>query len=472
MVPLDDPVAMSPLGATPVADPSDRAAVKAAIDAVYAALHPDYLMILGSTDVVPHQELSNPMYVPGVDEDRTVPSDLPYACDAPYAARASDFRGPTRVVGRLPDVTGGTDPAYLENLLATAAGWLSRPPGAYQSYFAVTAQDWQAVTAESLTWVFGDAAALSTCPSMGPAWPAAQLAPLSHYVNCHGLPSSSAFYGSPPAFPLALDAALLAGAGLIQPGTVAVAECCYGAELYDPGGPGNVLGIANTYLREGAYAFFASSCVSYGAEVDSGGSSLIARAFAHHVTEGASTGRAALQARQDFVAAATLLSPVDLKTLAQFNLLGDPSIHPATPGGGGGAGGVLAIKSAAGRSLRRDRLARLGAALAAVTPFAAARSAATTGISRRVRAAATEALNAMGAIAGTTGRGHSIYVVRWSARGTLGIRSAAARASLPRRLHLAMGALNPADDRIRRRVVVLAHEGDGGEVVCQRYFGR
>jgi hypothetical protein len=50
---------------------------------------------------------------------------------------------------------------------------------------------------------------------------------------------------------------------------------------------------------------------------------------------GASLGRAVLEARQQYAASMTDLDPVDLKTLAQFNLLGDPSIHPVrvpTPG--------------------------------------------------------------------------------------------------------------------------------------------
>jgi hypothetical protein len=44
--------------------------------------------------------------------------------------------------------------------------------------------------------------------------------------------------------------------------------------------------------------------------------------------DGASLGRAALIARQRFVQQTAELDPVDLKTLGQFNLLGDPSVHP------------------------------------------------------------------------------------------------------------------------------------------------
>jgi hypothetical protein len=41
----------------------------------------------------------------------------PYACEAPYGQKAEAFRGQTRVVGRLPDVTGASDPEYLAGLL-------------------------------------------------------------------------------------------------------------------------------------------------------------------------------------------------------------------------------------------------------------------------------------------------------------------------------------------------------------------
>ena len=43
---------------------------------------------------------------------------------------------------------------------------------------------------------------------------------------------------------------------------------------------------------------------------------------------GASTGRAALESRQRFIEKASPLSPMNRKTLAQFNLFGDPSIVP------------------------------------------------------------------------------------------------------------------------------------------------
>jgi hypothetical protein len=76
------------------------------------------------------------------------------------------------------------------------------------------------------------------------------------------------------------------------------------------------------------------------------------------VLGGASLGRAALLARQRFVQQTAELDPVDLKTLGQFNLLGDPSIHPAAiPSATSVPKGVETDQS--NRQARRERRAKL-----------------------------------------------------------------------------------------------------------------
>ena len=42
------------------------------------------------------------------------------------------------------------------------------------------------------------------------------------------------------------------------------AECCYGAELYEPAKAQGQAGIANTYLGEGAIGFLGSTTIAYG----------------------------------------------------------------------------------------------------------------------------------------------------------------------------------------------------------------
>src|SRR6185295_15350855 len=103
LVALDDAAEMSALSAPQVTQAGDCAQNKAAIDGAYRALAPDYLMILGATDVVPHQDLKRRIKK---DDDPIVYSDLPYACEAPYSQDSRKFHAPTRVVARLPDITG------------------------------------------------------------------------------------------------------------------------------------------------------------------------------------------------------------------------------------------------------------------------------------------------------------------------------------------------------------------------------
>lgn len=347
---------------------------KGAVDKIYRKLTPAYIVLLGSIDVIPHQDLINQAYSgdPEGDPDRTADGDLPYACEHGYSRRTEDFLGPTRVVGRLPDLTGADDPAYVLRLLGTAAGYESRPRRDFQDYLGISAKVWKGSTQLSLKKTFGSATDLKTSPKEGPKWTAAQLKLRSHFINCHGAPADSFFYGQQGKhYPEAHDASFIDGK--LSDGTVAAAECCYGAELYDPGLAGGQAGICNTYLGGGAYAFFGSSTVAYGPENGNSAADLIAQYFLKHVLSGASTGRAALQARQDYVLQHSLLDPIDLKTLAQFNLMGDPSVHPVirerqtelvATSKAMKSLATAALSLAAGRTLRRMSLSKNGLALA------------------------------------------------------------------------------------------------------------
>jgi len=158
LVALDSATTMKKVKGSKVTAPLDPKQNKDAVDAIYTALVPDYLLLLGAIDVVPHQDLRNPVYG-GDDPDQFAPGDLPYACEAPYSQQPQDFIGPTRVIGRLPDLTGAKDPAYLLGLLATAANWKSLTPADYSSYFAISADVWKKSTALSVQKMFGSSSA-------------------------------------------------------------------------------------------------------------------------------------------------------------------------------------------------------------------------------------------------------------------------------------------------------------------------
>lgn len=326
---LDDARSMKALAAPVVTAADSPRQNKLAVDALYAKLAPDYLVLLGATDVIPHQDVANPLYKPGDDDDRWVFSDVPYACDAGYSHDAAKFVGPTRVVTRLPDLTGGSDTAFLLSLLATATGYTPRPRVDYANGFGLSAKVWKGSTELSLSKLFGSAAPLTTSPAAGPSFTAAQLAPLVHFINCHGTPSDPTFYGQTGnRYPEALTSKALNKR--VKPGTLAAVECCYGGELYDSFALGLDLPICQNYLGQGACAYMGSTTVAYGPATGNGSADLICQYFLLRMFEGASIGRAGLEARQSYVQQAAQMDPVDLKTLMQFCVYGDASVHPVS----------------------------------------------------------------------------------------------------------------------------------------------
>ena len=375
---LDNPTSMKGTSAAAVTQAADCASNKAAIDGIYRAWTPDYIVILGAHDVIPHQDLANPVYAgpTGDDLDRLAYGDLPYACESPYSKDINDFLGPTRVVSRLPDLTGGRDPAYLENLLKVAAGYAPREGALYGPYFAVTAAIWKKSSSLSTTQIFGSDGDLKSVPSASSKWPTPTLRRLVHFFNCHGADTSEKFYGQPASgaetYPVALRGSFIDGK--IAEGTIVAAECCYGAQLFDPKTLDGRAGMSNVYLANKAYGFFGSTTIAYGPEDSNADADLLCIYFLQNVLSGASLGRSVLQARQQFIRASSPLHPMDLKTLAQFNLYGDASLTPVkVPSASAGTPKTMAGKALhhADRVERNDRrrvLFTAGASLATSEP--------------------------------------------------------------------------------------------------------
>ena len=334
LVDVDSKAKMKSLSAARVIDHRNCRQNKEAIDGVYKALMPDYIMILGSRDVIPHQDMKNPLFTKrnGDDPDQFAWGDLPYACDAPYSKSPNDFTGPTRVVGRLPDITGGSDHGYLVGLLKTASEYKRVEHDALKEHFAISAQVWQVSTKRTLRAIFRTDRTLQNVPPQNERWKADLIKRRIHLFNCHGAHNSSRFYGQPmnkrrqPAFPTSLDATFMDGK--IGEGTIVAAECCYGGQLYALSSVQPRLGMTNVYLKNRSYAFFGSTTIAYGPARNNGQADLICRFFIQSILDGASLGRAVLEARQKFARHAGTMDPTDFKTLAQFNLYGDPSITP------------------------------------------------------------------------------------------------------------------------------------------------
>ncbi|HWU22672.1 MAG TPA: C25 family cysteine peptidase [Nocardioides sp.] len=385
---LDNASTMRALKLPRVPDGSWTAALTA-VDAAAERYQPAYLALVGATDVIPQARLRNPLA--GSDDDPYVPSDLPYACDLPdtFTGTGTTLLDPgtllavTRVVGRIPDVVGATDPADLLTLLAVAATYEPRPATAYQKVFALSAAVWRGSTTASVDALPGPAPTTRLSPTAKSPWTKTTLAPLSHFVNCHGGDFTPDWYGQQSAAPV--DTVALRPEdvdGRVAAGTVVVAECCYGAMHQDPTHQNGRLPMLWAYLRSGAYAAVGASTTAYGPANGNGQADLLCRYALEGVMTGSSTGRALLDARQRYIREIAAMGPEDLKTVAQFDLLGDPSVVPViTPGrvvvGGKGV-------PQASLTQRRAVLRATGRVLDRTVPRSSATPARTSGVSAEV----------------------------------------------------------------------------------------
>ena len=328
---------------------------KDAVDAIYAATRADYLAILDGPDVIPHLTLTNHI---DDDPDDAVPSDLPYASDAAFTSPdPRRYTAVTRVVGRIPGLTGAKEPGYLIKQIDTAAKYKSLRRGDYLDHFAISAKAWEKSTAQSVKNIFGSGK-LVDCPPKKSPDTAKLLSPLTHFINCHGHDVDMQFYGQRGrGYPVAMTSGDVAKGA--KPNTIVAAECCFGAQLFDPEKLDGQRPIANTYLGAGAIAFLGSSNIAYGPSEGNNSADLVTQYFLIDVLEGASTGRALLQARQKFVHGEKMEDPVNVKTIAQFMLLGDPSLHPCRIQGAR-AEAIEGLDESAARTTRRIFLTASG----------------------------------------------------------------------------------------------------------------
>ncbi|RWM18289.1 C25 family cysteine peptidase [Mesorhizobium sp.] len=359
---IDDATEMAAVGGSPVIAPADEQGAKNAIDAICNALTPDYLLLLDGPDVVPHIALDP---IPGLaDSDRSVPSDLPYACSAPFSRDAADFVGVDRVVGRLPAAEGADEPALLVSFIQNAIGHRPKPKSQYTKYFGMSADVWSISTQLSLTAAFGSKTGLQLSPPAAHPGINGLLGQPSHFVNCHGSNMDPRFYGQKGIkFPVAMESRPIASRAS-GGDTVVTAECCFGAQLYNHRLSGIDEPICIAYLRSGAIAFLGSTNIAYGPASASGQADLICQYFWAGILVGASAGRALLQARQNFVRTQIMSDPTNLKTLAQFLLLGDPSVCPVEtpPSKGLDVNALPENADAAGVGQRKQRRAALASA--------------------------------------------------------------------------------------------------------------
>jgi hypothetical protein len=387
LVDISDKAAMKKFGGAPVSTAKSARQNKDAVDAIYSKARPDYLVILDAPDVIPHIDLDNPMLGDG---DAAVPSDLPYASDTPFGSREiRTYCAITRVIGRIAGVTKAKTPDFLIGQLANAAKFNSGKRADHMPYFGISAEVWKKSTALSIDNIFGKDK-VELCPPAGPPAVQRRLSSLSHFINCHGSETDPQFYGQRGSqYPVSLTSADVSKSA--KPNTVVAAECCYGAQLFDPVLAAGALPIPNAYLQRGAAGFLGSTNIAYGPAEGNGAADLITQYFLINMLAGASLGRACLQARQKYVQTQKMADPVNLKTLGQFILLADPSIQPCLREGPAVKALADVVDYSDARKRRRVAMAAFGHAAAASSAFKTNKAARLSpGVTRQVEGFARE----------------------------------------------------------------------------------
>lgn len=297
------------------------------------------LLLIGGDDCIPFHRLHNPI----PDDEKILLSDNPYACDD------SGYLIPQRIVARIP--TGDdNDPRLLLTILNTMTayhadarheGRLGFDLGAWLRIRnaegdnlarGIAAEVWHAPSREVLHNLHTEAKLLTSPPLDHHQLTKPMLS--GHevlYINLHGASGMPHFYGQPEnswgaatSLPIAITPDHMNGATVA--GTILLSEACYGAELL-----GRTVdnSIPLRALSNGALAFVGATVNAYGsAQTPLLGADLLFERLTHHMAHGLPVGLALHFARLEF--AQTMyerqgfLDDVDMKTLIEFILLGDP----------------------------------------------------------------------------------------------------------------------------------------------------
>ncbi len=339
-VALDDAAAMRALGATAISGRPTAARIKRAIDKLWKRVDPDYLVLFGGDDIIPMFVVANPSHDFNGDDDEQVPTDNPYASSVPFrSSKRNSYLVPDRVIGRIPDVVSESDPAWLVDYLATVTSWTPQPANVYTGVYAICCDEWNGAGAECVQYIGAPATSLLISPPVSDSSTAGRnrLSSRLHMVKCHGAQLDPTFYGqSGDSFPEALTSATLKTR--LRPATLAAAMCCYGAQTYSPADPAAAhpgeWPLASTYLRKGAVGFAGSTMIAWVGGPQMMCADWIVAAYLKGTLGGASTGRAFLESKQDYMRwinqQGRAPDRADEKTLIEYVLLGDPSVHPVS----------------------------------------------------------------------------------------------------------------------------------------------
>ena len=273
--------------------------------------HPDYLLILGSSSVIPSIVWANMASDKETDSD--VSSDLCYATldtATPFSKQSYDFDSCLKV-GRLPNIDFKK---YFENLrdFCGKAGDVKT--------FGESAEVWTKETQNAYGKIKNGPAVIN-CPDVQVSELVAKIPSETNLFlfNLHGSNNTGDWYGQrDSSYPIAVSPATLKNHE--TPYYLAV-EACYGA-AYE--GRSFEKSILLSCLNGKCLSFMGSSRIAFGTAAPLGScADVICEEHLQNLKKGLSAGESLNLARKELCRKST--SPNSIKTLAEFSLYGDPS---------------------------------------------------------------------------------------------------------------------------------------------------
>jgi Peptidase family C25 len=333
---------MKALGVRPIAGDVTPEKIKQVTDDLWKKITPTphYLVLFGGHDIVPMFEVKNPTHDFKSDTDETVLTDNPYASYEPFSA--DDWHSyvvPDRVIGRIPDMLSDPDPGWFVDYLKTATKWKPKPASVYKRPYAICTDEAKIAGNDVMQEAFAKSnLPLLICPptSDDASPPArARLSPRLHTIKCHGNEGDATFWGflesdtkKAHKYP-AITSATLRQLPHVARSTVVATMCCYGAQIFSPSDskvkPRGAWPIASAYLRKGALGFVGPTKMAWVGLYDMSYADRIVATYLKKVVAGDSIGSAFLACKQDDP---EKIGDSEAKTLIEYVLLGDPSIHP------------------------------------------------------------------------------------------------------------------------------------------------
>jgi hypothetical protein len=324
--------------------------IKRAIDDLWERLRPKYLVLFGGDDVVPMFKVPNPTLYWRTDVsdwDRMLRTDNPYASSQAFDPQDIDsYLVPDRVIGRIPDMKGSrkrTDPTWLLEYLKTATSWESQSSAFYEKTYAICTSESTAAAKECMQFISKPVSDLLISPPTHDTSTSARnrlSAPL-HLIKCHGNRLDATFWGHDPdennkkkAWKRAITSTTLKAC--LKPATVVGTTCCWGAQIFSPDArhvrSHKKWPLASTYLRKGALGFVgATGRVWFGGDTMRFADYIVGD-YVKWILRHASIGRALLESKHGYICyyleGGGTADALDQKTMVEYVLLGDPSIHP------------------------------------------------------------------------------------------------------------------------------------------------